>query len=1099
MSDQDDKDSIDFPMRKIQQLSLTDLANQHHIKLSSLSQDRGETLESKGGVYEYQHQPFNSTTNTFRQSTNNKSIASSTSELATKRRLEKETNLQLETMQKQLDNIENKNLELIKIKKKYITEIETKTREVKFLEKQVYEQQNEIQHLKQQLESTVRITQKIAPSSTTSTTSATNKASSTSVSISKLAEELKQTQDTLQVKLKENQYLNNINQDLNMKIKILQDALSFRSEEIGLSGHSDLLTKVAQLKGEVIALKKELTSKITQVETIEKDKESLLKEQTTLQEQITIIQQRLAKSQQDSYRYTNNDIGLLLKTTEQERDLLLEYIQQDMNKNITLTKQIENLENELRLINQKYTLTEKTLQETTVQLQHTTKNHTITEEEYSTLRKEYKELKEHYEEITYQYDSLQKQLSRKQLEDDENMKIQATYYTQLRCKDEELLEKSENIILLKTKLQEYEITIPLLNNDNQQMKTKLQTLEQEISSYKQIIHDIEPKLQYYEPYCQELMKELQEKEKKCKILEQENIQYKHSYDLIIALQQDLDDSEGGGGGGGGGRGAEKKENSSFSSSLPNSPVAGRRSGNNNQLPVRFTLDSPSPKTVKDDNNSATVGDYLSLSQQHSLWIGLPSIRNLHPKLYEKIRILSQDLYKKEIEVQQLTNQLTIIEQDYNQLKQETSEQLTHQTKQNHHYQEKSQQYYQQIIDYEKQVLHHQETTHLLQQIKTILKSYPSPKLLPSSNSTGGVKREDFNKTMTTSFLKALTTGQGNNDDDDAFDHLKDHLLPEYLQQLLLQYTQIAYAYHETMDSLEIITKENEELKQSNSLLMMNKELLDKEYTEMKQYTSSKENQYYIHERQYYQSIEQATELTEKQNHLIISLQSKLDTLYRDRQLQKAQIHALQQREDTLKHRLIHQLEHDYSFLYQEILTLYPTFSSSSISLQELLQLILERLSSYMKTVEGREKASLLSAQKEGDYHSSGASTLKRSTSPISGSLQQGVLNQKFAVISRSQREEGSEPVRQTYPLPTSTVHPVTSSHRTVSTGHSGVGGTASLTNSTSRLGRSSSGISLQGESKGSSQAISTNVQSQLLQERLKKAQQAFASMRESLL
>jgi chromosome segregation ATPase len=360
----------------------------------------------------------------------------SISETATKKRLEKESHYQFEVLQKQLENVENKNLELAKTKKKVITDLETKSREIKFLEKQCYEQQNEIQHLRKQLDSTVRITQKNHPASSSfSSSSSYNKATTPTSSqqqLPRLLDEVKNLQDALSLQSQENQRLKEKNEESVMKIKILQDALTFRSEEIGLAGSADLLTKVAQLRGEVVALKRDLSEKLSLISSIEEDKKQLTVSQGSLQDQMTLIQERLAKSQQEAYRLSNNDIGILLKTTEQERDLLLEYIQSDINKNVSLTKQIESLESELRIINQKNFLYEKTIKEYHEQLETKSKSSETVETELFTLRNQFNELQSDYSNLLHEYELNQKSLSRKQLETEENEKIQATIYTQVR-------------------------------------------------------------------------------------------------------------------------------------------------------------------------------------------------------------------------------------------------------------------------------------------------------------------------------------------------------------------------------------------------------------------------------------------------------------------------------------------------------------------------------------------------------------------------------------------------------------------------------------------------------------------------------------------
>jgi chromosome segregation ATPase len=429
----EDKDSIDldFPSEN-NNLSLKHLQNHSKLSMNDINS------KNYSDFMERETDPVSRSQNPLRQSGNALKLQNaygSTSELATKRRVEKEINLQMESMQKQLENVESKNLDLVKIRKKITQELDQKTREVKFLEKQCYEQQNEISQLKAQLESTVRVTSKqgggrnfTAPSHLLSSQQHIQHQQQ---QLPKLMDEIKSLQDIVHQIEKENQALKERNSDYGMKIKVLQDALTFRSEEIGLSGHSDLLLKVSSLKGEVVALKKELTSKITTVDSAEQEKKSLLTEQKSLQEQIASIQDRLAKSQQENFKLSNNDLALLLKTTEQERDLLLEYIQQNMTKTLALTKQIEVLENESRVSMQKIFLLEKTHQDNNEMFERNKTLLNSLENENLDLKHKMKEVLQEHDQQSYELENCKKHFNRKSVETEENEKIQATLFTQV--------------------------------------------------------------------------------------------------------------------------------------------------------------------------------------------------------------------------------------------------------------------------------------------------------------------------------------------------------------------------------------------------------------------------------------------------------------------------------------------------------------------------------------------------------------------------------------------------------------------------------------------------------------------------------------------
>jgi myosin heavy subunit len=372
------------------------------------------------------------------------------SEHAKQQRLEKERHQQMEMMQRQVDLLEQKNLENIKQRRKLSADLESKMRECKFYEKQVIELTNENQHLKAQLESTIRVSSGVVGINTgvVGTLTGTKRGIENNPALSNklggaggtaannakdalVIHELRTCREKLSSMETENKSYKIQNSELSMQVKILQDALNFRSEEIGLSGHADLLTKVAKLRGEVTALKNELTSKVEELTSVKEDKTVLDHQRQDLQSQIQEIQERLAQAQQETYRYSNSDIGQLLKSTEQERDLLIEYIQSDMQKSSTLAKQVETLEAELRISKKKANQFEEKWKEREEQWKQVTSQLNHLEKEYQQLRENTHLAQNQLEQIKIDRDSLQHQLDRKMLEEEELIKAQVTLFAQV--------------------------------------------------------------------------------------------------------------------------------------------------------------------------------------------------------------------------------------------------------------------------------------------------------------------------------------------------------------------------------------------------------------------------------------------------------------------------------------------------------------------------------------------------------------------------------------------------------------------------------------------------------------------------------------------
>ncbi len=165
----------------------------------------------------------------------------------------------------------------------------------------------------------------------------------TKVHTQSLRDELKSCKETLRLKLDEMERLRQQVEDAAMKNKILEKALEFRADEIGLTGHADLLAKVAGLRGEVSALKNDLMDKRKRLHDIEEEKQLASEQNLSLQEQIHQIQQRLAQSRSDIHRLEDGEQLLdQLRQTEQERDVLLEFIQEDVQKSASHTAAADN-------------------------------------------------------------------------------------------------------------------------------------------------------------------------------------------------------------------------------------------------------------------------------------------------------------------------------------------------------------------------------------------------------------------------------------------------------------------------------------------------------------------------------------------------------------------------------------------------------------------------------------------------------------------------------------------------------------------------------------------------------------------------------------
>lgn len=344
------------------------------------------------------------------------------------RRLEKDHNLQMIALQRQLEATESKLAENIKTKKKLLQDLDSKNRESAFYTKKCQDLQVENQQLRHQVEQTLKMTSITAKSKGVKQPMK----NVDTITHYKTCDELKQTHDQLEQVKKNLETSKEHEGQLRMRIKVLEEALEFRSEEIGLAGHSDLLAKVAKLRGEVTALKSELTNKHQKIVEIEDTSADANSRHEALQRHVAQLQQRLSQSQQEMYRLQNGDVGEMLKTAEAERDRLLNFIQSDMQKSSVLAKQVEHLESELRNQRRNESSASEVATRFNAALESEGVKFRRLEEQYHAQVGQNKELQRVNQLLEAEKAAITTQFERKSVESDELNKMQMNLFVQVR-------------------------------------------------------------------------------------------------------------------------------------------------------------------------------------------------------------------------------------------------------------------------------------------------------------------------------------------------------------------------------------------------------------------------------------------------------------------------------------------------------------------------------------------------------------------------------------------------------------------------------------------------------------------------------------------
>lgn len=223
-------------------------------------------------------------------------------------------------------------------------------------------------------------------------------------------------------------------------------------------------------------------------------------------------------------------------------------------------------------------------------------------------------------------------------------------------------------------MQEFEISNPFLSQENQNMRNRLLIIDEDLSKCKRQLSDYEPKVLMLEPMVSKLQQELEHLREEKLNLQLENQDYKQIKQTLRELEKDLQEYE-------------KIYSKSQDSNKSKSPA-------------------------------------FSLSQQHSLWVGLPSLRNFHPSLYEKIRQLIQDLNQTERSLQDTQQDYHLLHGQYDQITKELNDKLEYYQQLHEQSSSKITLLTNKLSTLESELLQNRDSKALLHQIKVILYAHP---------------------------------------------------------------------------------------------------------------------------------------------------------------------------------------------------------------------------------------------------------------------------------------------------------------------------------------------------------------------------------------
>ncbi len=333
--------------------------------------------------------------------------------VAQKRRIELQHRDQLDALQKQLNTANSRLEENAKIRNQQIVDIESLTREARFFKKRSSDQERELQNLRGELDSLSGLL-----------------ADSKSYDKNTL-QKAKSMRDLITQYEKKQTDSNNTIDELNMKVHVLEEALEFRADDIGLSGHADLLAKIARMRGEVTALRNEIMSKKDIIENVESEKQKVFQENRNLTEEICSIRERLAAAKQNVKLMEAGNLVEKLHAVEQERNILVEFIEADMEKSASISKDRDEVASSLRVAQRNIAILDSRVKSQEAELNTSNNERDKLEKELNDTCIQLNEARRTLALVESQKDDLDHRLHRKELEVEELCKMEVSLYAQV--------------------------------------------------------------------------------------------------------------------------------------------------------------------------------------------------------------------------------------------------------------------------------------------------------------------------------------------------------------------------------------------------------------------------------------------------------------------------------------------------------------------------------------------------------------------------------------------------------------------------------------------------------------------------------------------
>jgi hypothetical protein len=253
---------------------------------------------------------------------------------------------------------------------------------------------------------------------------------------------------------------------------VLQNALNSRLSEEGLTQHHDLVAMVAKLRGELSALHDQHRAKCVLLGDCESAKASVEEKGSKLAAVVDQQKHIIAQLEKEVNGLISQDAGEKIRALQQERDVLLDFIQKDMHKSAVLGTRLET---ETKL----FRATEAALVDVS----------TRAGEGESAVR---------------EMESVREDLRLRRLEIEELTKMEAELVAQGRSKQEILVRVQSELATAQAKNTEYEAQVQVLREDGRVLRQDLGTMQEDSEKLRRENGELRADVQRLQGACMQL-------------------------------------------------------------------------------------------------------------------------------------------------------------------------------------------------------------------------------------------------------------------------------------------------------------------------------------------------------------------------------------------------------------------------------------------------------------------------------------------------------------------------------------------------------------------------------------------------------------------